>query len=247
MSQQPLGRAEPGRPSQSRAGRLDRDSIVIAALEMIDEQGPSSVSMRRLGARLGVEGMALYRYLPSRDDLLDAVVERVVDELYADPGVHLLPRDDWSDYLGRLARGVRRVALAHPQAFPLVATRPPVAPWMRPPLRSLRWIDAFFAALRSQGFTPGGAVYAYRAFTSFLLGHLLLEVAAMGVQTGPVDDVRDDGSAPLAADEGPELADFPHVQEAAEALAEDHAEEEFEASLASLLERVDRAAGPRRR
>ena len=99
--------------------------------------------MRRLGAELGVEAMALYRYVPSRSDLLDGVVEAVVDELYADPEVHLLPQNSWQEFVIRLAHGVRRMALAHPGAFPLVATRPPAAPWVCPPLRSLRWIESF--------------------------------------------------------------------------------------------------------
>src|SRR3712207_7946930 len=55
---------------------------------------------------------------------LDAVVESVVDELYGDPHVHLEAHAGWVDYLHRLAHGLRRIALAHPEVFPLVATRP---------------------------------------------------------------------------------------------------------------------------
>ncbi len=111
---------------------LSRERVVAAAVDLIDTCGVRELSMRRVGRALGVEAMALYRYVPSREDLLDAVVERVVDELYADPQVHLLPSAGWQEYLVRLAHGVRRMALAHPQVFPLVATRPPAAPWVRP-------------------------------------------------------------------------------------------------------------------
>ena len=99
-----------------------------------DERGLKELSMRRLGAYLGVDAMALYRYVPSKEILLDGIVELVIDELYSDPDVHMSssPRD-WQDYLWRLAHGVRRIALAHPLVFPLVATRPPAAPWVRPP------------------------------------------------------------------------------------------------------------------
>ncbi len=76
-------------------GRLAREPLsgrgVAAAMELIDQGGVRQLSMRRIGKALGVEAMALYRYVPSREDLLDGVVERVVDELYADPQVHLLP------------------------------------------------------------------------------------------------------------------------------------------------------------
>ncbi len=89
--------------------------------------------------------------------------------------------------LQRLAHGVRRIALAHPQVFPLIASRPPAAPWVRPPLRSLRWMENFLDNLIGCGFDDAAAVAAYRAFSSFLLGHLLLEVSAQGVDTGPVE------------------------------------------------------------
>ena len=88
----------------------------------------------------------------------------------ADEEIKQPPVDGWQDFLQRLAHGVRRVALAHPKAFPLVASRPPEAPWLRPPLRSLDWVEAFLRGLTDEGFTDEAAVAAYRAFTSFLLG-----------------------------------------------------------------------------
>ena len=89
---------------------LDQRRIVEAAIRYIDEHGLRDLSMRRLGGYLGVEGMALYRYLPGREALLDAVVEAVVDELYADPEVRLEAHTGWVDYLQRLAHGLRRIA-----------------------------------------------------------------------------------------------------------------------------------------
>jgi len=66
--------------------------------------------MRRLGRELDVQAMALYRYIPSREHLIDWVVDLVLDELYADPEVLLLPTGGWQDYLNRLAYGLRRMA-----------------------------------------------------------------------------------------------------------------------------------------
>ena len=139
-------------PPSARAP-LSRERIVDAALEFIDDQGLPGLSMRRLGTLLGVEAMALYRYLPGREQLLDAVVDRIVDEMASDPDVPDSPEHGWQDYLQRLAHGIRRVALAHPKAFPLVASRPAEAPWLRPPLRSLRWVESFLQGLRHEGFS----------------------------------------------------------------------------------------------
>ena len=97
---------------------LGRDRILKTAVRFIDDKGLRELTMRRLGAELGVEAMSLYRYVPGREALLDGVVETVIAEMYDDPDVVTVPRDGWQDFLQRLAHGVRRVALTHPAAFP---------------------------------------------------------------------------------------------------------------------------------
>ena len=211
---------------------LDRARIVGAAVSFIDEFGLPGLSMRRLGSLLGVEAMSLYRYVPGRENLLDAVVETILAEMEHDDEILAAPRDGWQDFLIRLAHGVRRVALAHPKAFPLVASRPVEAPWLRPPLRSMAWVETFLDGLIGEGFSDDAAAGAYRAFTSFLLGHLLLEVSALGADVGPLD-VADDGEPrndrPLT---------YPTVERLRGALSEDHSAIEFEESLESLLNRI---------
>lgn len=94
---------------------LDLAQVVAAAIGIIEERGARQLTMRAVGEWLGVEAMSLYRYVPSRGTLLDAVVETVMDELYADPDVHMITDPvDWQDYLVRLAHGVRDIALRHP-------------------------------------------------------------------------------------------------------------------------------------
>ena len=215
-------------------GQLDRRRVLGAAVELIDEQGLRALTMRALGVRLGVEAMSLYHYVPSRENLLDGIVESVIDELYGDPEVHMAAPDGWQAYVQRLAHGVRRIALAHPEVFPLVCTRPSAAPWVKPPLRSLRWMEAFLTVLSDCGFTDQEAVAAYRAFSSFLLGHLLLEVSAHGVDTRPVEE--NDPGTPARAD----LTGYPHLQRLEPELAQDHTADEFEESLESLLTRLER-------
>jgi AcrR family transcriptional regulator len=227
-------RAIEGKPQPSARVPLDRDRIVAAASGFIEEHGLPQLSMRKLGAELGVEGMTLYRYVPGREALLDALVETIVDEMYLDDDVLQTPVHGWEDYLQRLAHGVRRIALSHPRAFPLVASRPPEAPWLRPPLRSLRWVETFLHGLTSEGFSDKAAVEAYRGFTSFLLGHLLLEVSTLGADVGPLDVLDEEASA---AQHGT-VAEFPLVKRMSSQLAEDHAAIEFEDSLENLLDRI---------
>jgi AcrR family transcriptional regulator len=227
-----------GVPGAGRSG-LDQRRIIDAAVRFIDENGLRMLTMQRLGAYLGVEGMALYRYVPGREALLDGVVETVVDELFNDPDVHLEAHAGWVDYLQRLAHGLRRIALAHPEVFPLVATRPPAAPWVRPPLRSLRWIESLLEVMTRAGFSDENAAAVYRAFSSFLLGYLLLEVSARGVETGPVEEPD---VTPIE-----DLSGYPILQRLEPHLSVDAATEDFEEALEALLDRVALLLPRRRR
>ncbi len=229
----------PGRGSKRG---LSRPVIVDTAIAVVDSAGLAELTMRNVADRLGVEAMSLYRYVPSRESLLDGMVEAVVDALYADPEVYLHPRHGWEDYLSRLANGVRRIAMDHPRLFPLVATRPPAAPWVRPPLRSLRWMDSFLAGLIDSGFSDDAAAQVYRAFTSFLLGHLLLDVAAMNVDISAVADTSPgpttaaDAARPRASADP--LAEYPVLQRMQDSLSQDFARAEFDSSLSNLMSRL---------
>jgi AcrR family transcriptional regulator len=215
-------------------GGLSRQRIIDAAVDFIDREGLPALTMRRLGGDLGVEAMALYRHVPGREELLDGIVETVLDRLHRDPEVHLRAEHGWQDYLQRLAHGIRRIALAHPAVFPLVATRPPDAPWIRPPLRSLHWLESFFTVLEDHGFSDDAAVVAYRAYTTFLLGHLLLEVSHQGV----VLTTEDEAEAPDVDPGDVGLRKYPRLRALESRLDQDETVTEFEEGLESLLDRL---------
>lgn len=241
MDQQgPADEVEPA--PERRWGRLNRELIVDQAVAIIDTSGPGALTMRRLGQELGAEAMSLYRYVNGREDLLEAVVDRLVGELRVDPGGQMHPLDGWQAFLQWMAHEVRRLALEHPNAFPLIATRHPAAPWLRPPLRSLRVVQEFLDGLTSRGFTEDQAVAAYRSFTSFLLGHLLLESATSGASTAPLEEPLNEGDADVPnADAGLDVSEYPTVVRLRGKLSEDHTEDEFESALEALLQRLDLA------
>jgi AcrR family transcriptional regulator len=223
----------------TRPAGLDRERILQAAIDFIDEQGLAALTMRRLGASLGVEAMALYRYVPGREDLLDGVVDRVVETLFDDEDgddVYIGDHNGWQDYLVRLSHGMRRIALAHPAVFPLVASRPPAAPWVRPPLRSLRLVESFLGTLNEGGFSDPAAVAAYRAYSSFLLGHLLLEVTQIGAQVSLLDQPEGDPQA----QEDTDLTLYPNLLRTEPLLGLDKSAAEFEESLENLLDRLEK-------
>jgi AcrR family transcriptional regulator len=222
---------------------LSREQIITTAIQFVDEHGLSTLSMRRLGKELGVEAMSLYRYVNGREDLLEGIIDRMVAQVQLRPNAEQLgPTDGWQSYLQWLAHGVRALAREHPKVFPLIATRHPAAPWLRPPLRSLDVVEDFLAMLMSRGFSDVRAVMAYRAFSSFLLGHLLLEASLLGAQTSPPEEPLDEGESDVPnTDQKLDLDRYPHIQRLEGPLSEDNAAAEFEQGLEDVLDRLDRS------
>ena len=124
--------------------------------------------MRRLGGKLGVEGMALYRYVSSKDGLLDGVVELLTEEIEIPaPG-----SGPWPEALRRVVRSYRELALAHPHAFPLIALRPLTTP------AAIARGQATIQLLIDAGIDERRAVLTFRTLVSYANGYLLEELAA---------------------------------------------------------------------
>ena len=87
---------------------LEADEIVTAAVEIFQESGLDAVSMRSVAARLGVSPMPLYSRVGNKDALLDAIAERLLEDL-APPATDDEP---WDAYALRWARGAARAAPA---------------------------------------------------------------------------------------------------------------------------------------
>jgi AcrR family transcriptional regulator len=148
----------------TRRGTLTRQRILEAAVRLVDAEGLSALSMRRLGRELGVEGMSLYRHLPSKDALLDGLVEIMLAEIDLQPAA-----GDWRARLRAVMRETRRVGLLHPEIFMLFATRslPPAVTQGR----GAADIDTFVAA----GFDQPTAQAGLRTLVRYVVGYVLAE------------------------------------------------------------------------
>src|SRR5690242_2121889 len=125
----PAGPAECSRPGMS-TGR-----VTAAALQIVDTEGSQALTMRRFGPALDRKVMTLYRYVPSKDALLDGVVALVLTDLAINPAAA-----DWRQELRDLAASFRGLARAHPNAVPLLVTRPIASPLgQRPPATLRPW------------------------------------------------------------------------------------------------------------
>ncbi|WP_315901156.1 TetR/AcrR family transcriptional regulator [Rhodococcus sp. BP22] len=123
-------------PRLRRSPGLSRDRIVRAAIVLVDREGLDNMAMRDIAGVLGSSPMSLYRHVPSKEDLIDLMVDAIVAEQDLDG----IPSGDWRNDLERLARTNREMLLAHPWA-----SRPPVRPLLGPEaLRRLETALAIF-------------------------------------------------------------------------------------------------------
>lgn len=111
-------RAGTGRPAQR-----SRAEITAAAVGIADREGLDAVSMRRVAAELGTGAASLYRYLDTRDDLLDLMTDAAGTEYSL-----AAPTGDWLADLVEIGQQARTIMRRHPWLATLVATRPVLGP-----------------------------------------------------------------------------------------------------------------------
>ncbi|MBG6218844.1 AcrR family transcriptional regulator [Arthrobacter sp. CAN_A6] len=210
---------------------MSRDIVLAAALELVDDEGLESLSMRRLGSKLGKDPMALYRYATNREALLDGVTGLVLGELIIPPVA------DWQEQLRRTAHDFRNLALRHPHVVPLLVIRPLSTPLgLRPP-GALRPLEQVMALLTKAGFDSAGALHVYRAYYGFLLGHVLNELEEFVVDPDEDESVLRHGLYHLPQ------SDFPHVRELAPLLVGYDGKTELDQGLDILLAGLNSSLG----
>ncbi|WP_330276015.1 TetR/AcrR family transcriptional regulator C-terminal domain-containing protein [Lentzea sp. NBC_00516] len=149
--------------------KLDRETIVVEALDLLDDLGLAEVSTRRLAKRLGVEQPSLYWHFPNKNALLSAMAEAVM-------AVHATaplptPGDDWREWLLENSRSFRRALLMHRDGARLHAGS-------RPQGEDLSRALHKFQFLVSSGLSERDARLAMLTISQFTVGSVLEEQAA---------------------------------------------------------------------
>jgi AcrR family transcriptional regulator len=171
------------RAKTTPAPGLSRARVCQEALALVDAEGPEALSMRRLGARLGVEAMSLYRHVRDKADLIDALHAAVLGDLVPEAEAPPPPARDkraagkgadeaWRALLGGLCRALRSALLRHPKVVPLFMTAPMRAP------EAWATVDQVRAALTDAGFSAETAEQAIHVIGMFTIGHVLFEARA---------------------------------------------------------------------
>lgn len=196
---------------------LDRRTILAAALRLVDSLGLDALSMRRLGAELGVEAMSLYHYVPSKSALTQGLAEIALGELRLPPAG--LSPADWPGALREAARSFRALGFAHPNVFPLLAQIGLDNPAAYPPT------EAVLALLLSAGFDEQLAFTAFNAIKSYVVGHVLWILGDALIGQGQHVPIHD-----------PDMAvRYPHLAAYVPYLIDRDEEVEFECGLDVLI------------
>jgi len=214
----------PGATAAHRDGKITREVVLTAALDIVDRDGVDALSMRRLAHALGRDPMILYRHTASKAAVLDGVAETVLAQLKVDPA-----DPDWQGQLRTVARSYRALALAHPRVVPLLVTRPLATPLGLRPRGTLRPLEDILALLTRAGFSGPHALHIYRALFGFLHGHVLNELQELVDNPDETDDLLRLGLHRLPPGE------FPLLRSLAPALAVYDGAAELERGLDILL------------
>ncbi|MEY9873369.1 AcrR family transcriptional regulator [Streptacidiphilus sp. MAP12-33] len=114
----------PERSGRGPAPGFDRDRLAQAGVELADAEGLAAVTMRAVATSLGSAPASLYRYVATRDELIELMVDRVNAEISYDG----LGAGEWLDELLLLARQARGVLLRHPWLLDVFNGTAPVGP-----------------------------------------------------------------------------------------------------------------------
>ena len=205
----------------SRRTPLSSERILDAAVELLDRDGLDALSMRHLGAALGVEAMSLYRHFPSKVRLLEGLAGRLLSEL-ALPVPGAAP---WDVSVRALARGYRELLVRHPNAIPLLATLQLTNPGALGPA------GAVMALLRDAGFGAKTSIHALATAVSYVIGFAYWEAGTAVLRAG----VSEPPAIPAGAD--------PYIAERWSEIALADCDVAFEFGLDVLIAGFDRVRG----
>jgi AcrR family transcriptional regulator len=157
----------PARARRSDTG-LSLDRIVTAAVDLLDREGPTALTMRKFSAELGVHATSLYWYVKRREDLIDLAVDEVLGDAAAEP----TPGGDWDEIVSRTARSMYDAFTAHPWVAAFAGARPLVGP------NALALSARILAALASTGAPERDRTIAATTVSNLILGSATAAAAA---------------------------------------------------------------------
>ncbi len=206
-----------------RRGSLTPDMIVTESLRLLDTQGTDGFSLPKLGRALGADPTAVYRHFASKDDLILAIADRLIEEAMADLG----EQPCWLDTVEQVIRRQRATYLRHPAAASLASYRTTQRP------AEMRIVDILIGAVLQAGFDGARAAVTYRAIGDFALAWAGGEAAFFSLDP---ELQQADRAAWTRAYLAVSHADFPHIWRIRDSLAGVPDDEIFETVLSAFID-----------
>ena len=214
--------------STDARSRLTRDRVLDAAIELADADGVDALSMRKLAKHLGFEVMSLYNHVANKEDLFDAMVDRVAAEIVAPP-----PGAGWKLAARAIAISAHEALLRHRWAGAL---------WMTQWPGRHRWLhmERLLAVLAEAGLPDDLADLGFHAITLHVVGFTQQQLSyAMDEQQS--SEMYERFAREVRAEEFPRVVD--HVRYHQEAEERDETpRDEFAFVLDLILDGLERAA-----
>jgi AcrR family transcriptional regulator len=199
---------------------------VRTALKLADEHGATSLTMRKLAERLGVEAMSLYHHVANKDEILDHMVDAVFGEIDLPPS-----GAGWKAAMHQRAVSARAALVRHPWAVGLMETRANPGP------ATLRHHDAVIGCLRQGGFSIALAAHAYSLLDSYIYGFVMQELSLPLVSQEATEEVAENMLSQLPTETYPYFTEMivEHALKPGYAYAN-----EFEFGLDLILDGLER-------
>lgn len=172
--------------------------MLDAAIRVADRGGVETITMRRVAQELGVEAMSLYHHVPNKDAILDGVVDAVFAAIEL-PGAG---SGDWRDAIRVRASSARTVLSQHSWALGLMDSR------RNPGPATLRHHNAVLGVLREAGFTLAMAAHAVSLIDSYVSGYVLQEAGLPMSSPSEAAEVAGGILERMSADDLPYLAEM---------------------------------------
>jgi AcrR family transcriptional regulator len=208
-------RRRPVRPRVRKREPLSRERIVDASLELIADEGLAAFSTRKLGERLHVEAMSIYHHFPSKQHLLDALVDHALSTVeIPEPGPDPIAR------IRHVLHSYRAMARRWPALYPLMAVHRTNTP------SGVQVLDRIVKLIRSATPDDESAARQFRAIGYFLTGACLDETSGYARGPSAAEPVTDEFVA----------ANCPNLMRAAPYFRESQWDKTFELGVSTLLQ-----------
>ena len=207
---------------------LTGERILVGALALADRIGLEALTIRRLAEDLGVKPMTIYHYVPSKDAIVDGMVELVFSEIDLPP--EELP---WTEAVRVRCLSSRAVLNQHPWAAPLMESRRSPGPV------SLRHHEAVLACLRRGGLSWQLTAHAYAVLDSYIFGFAFEEANLPATGGEGLAEIAEEMAAAFDPQAYPTLTAFTveHVLQPGYAFGDS-----FEFGLDLIISGLDRAS-----